>query len=144
MLIPRDCGSNVTKPLVPPPGRDHDLNSIELDHLKLFFHSTYPEHMQSSTPFSWNLYVGLSGKGPESIMPDWSKRGITIEIPNLSGVWTATTFLTILPRTWVRISYPKLADPGQLSVHEIVLPPGDNEAHIPVHYLSVRAVTAAH
>ncbi|KAJ6579337.1 hypothetical protein B0H10DRAFT_1962960 [Mycena sp. CBHHK59/15] len=89
--------------LSPPPGVD--LRSIDVDHLTIFYHSTFPESLQNSNPFTWNFYIGLRGQGPQSIMREWNQKGIVVRIAGLTGKWEVCNALTVLQRTRVQISF---------------------------------------
>ncbi|KAJ6483471.1 hypothetical protein DFH09DRAFT_1164131 [Mycena vulgaris] len=88
---------------VPPPGVE--LRRVNLEHLQIFYHSTFPEDLQGSNPFTWNFYIGLRGKGPESIIKDLGPAGIAVTIVGLTGKWEACNVLTVMERTRARISY---------------------------------------
>ncbi|KAJ7226726.1 hypothetical protein GGX14DRAFT_417202, partial [Mycena pura] len=110
----------------PPPRAE--VKSAEVGPFKIFNHSLYPRELQHRTQFQWNFYIGWRGEGLESIMPDWSKRGIVVKIPNFIGQWENCPLLIILPSTRVRITYAG-------ATHEVVFPPDPKDASIPVHYL---------
>ncbi|KAJ7890398.1 hypothetical protein B0H13DRAFT_2666015 [Mycena leptocephala] len=116
---------------LPPPG--HILKSVDIGPLAIFYHSTFPAHLQQGNYFTWNFYIGSIGAGEESIMPDWSKRGIVVRILGLTGRWEECLILTIRASTRVRISYSD--DTRGTTTHELVFPPDPSEASIDVHYL---------
>jgi hypothetical protein len=107
------------------------LKSRDVGHLKLFYHPTYPDDRQAIYPFSWGLYFGLAGKGPESIMPDWVKRGIVLEIIGMDGGWESTIFTAVQPLHRVRISYPKPGSPER-AMYEVIFPRAYKEAVVPL------------
>ncbi|KAJ7116633.1 hypothetical protein C8R44DRAFT_983656 [Mycena epipterygia] len=118
----------------PPPNAT--LRSIEIDRLKVFYQPTFPPNHQQGNPYSWTFYIGRSGKGPESIMVDWSEQGIVVKIQDLIGEWAdCNNLLTVLADARVRISF--YDDARTRLTHELVFPPDPNEVStIPVHYLN--------
>ncbi|KAJ7226729.1 hypothetical protein GGX14DRAFT_626900 [Mycena pura] len=108
-------------PPFPPPNAE--VQSAEVGPFKIFYHSLYPRELQHRARFNWNFYIGWRGEGLESIMPDWSKRGIVVKITNLLGRWENCRVLTVLPSTRVRITYAGVT-------REVVFPPDPKEASI--------------
>ncbi|KAJ7076403.1 hypothetical protein B0H15DRAFT_1026652 [Mycena belliarum] len=80
-------------------------NPPTLARFRIFYHATFPSHLQDSKPFMWNFYIGHRGQGLPSILPDWARQGIVVKIPSLAGERGECQALMILPSTRVRISY---------------------------------------
>jgi hypothetical protein len=108
------------------------LKSREVGDLKIFYHPTYPDYRQATAPFSWNFYIGLAGKGPESIMQDWATKGIVIEVFGMLDCWERTTFMGIRPLKMIRISYPTNEFPEGAATYEVIFPRARNEAVFPL------------
>ncbi|KAJ7364273.1 hypothetical protein DFH08DRAFT_838807 [Mycena albidolilacea] len=117
----------------PPAHRHAEVKSTDVGQFRIFYHATFPSHLQDSNAFMWNFYIGQRGQGLPSIMPDWARQGIVVKIPGLTGKWGECQALTVLPSTRVRISYH---DSNRTQVtHEVVFPPDPRESSITVHYL---------
>ncbi|KAJ7434819.1 hypothetical protein B0H11DRAFT_2257906 [Mycena galericulata] len=79
-------------------------------------------------PFSWNLYLGWANQDQESIMTDWEKKGILVEVSNLvTSRRQRFGALTILPST----TYSAKGGHGVWK-EEVILPGDPKDAHIPI------------
>jgi len=117
----------------PSPPANAEVKSSDVGPFRIFYHATYPSHLQDNSPFMWNFYIGKRGQGLDSIMPDWMRQGIVVKIPGLTGKWGECPVLTIPPSTRVRISYH---DSNRTQVtDEVVFPPDPRESSITVHFV---------
>ena len=65
------------------PKRNIQCKSVEFDNIKIFYYSTWPDHLPPVGD-TWNFYIASSGASPsESI--DWDTEGIDI----VAMVWMA-------------------------------------------------------
>ncbi|KAJ7432709.1 hypothetical protein B0H11DRAFT_2378904 [Mycena galericulata] len=125
------CGAVIGAPFPP---ANADVKSKDVGPFKIFYHSTRPLQLQEGNLFTWNFYIGRSGRGVDSIMPNWTDHGIVVKIPTLiGGEWGVCPVLTILPSTRVRLC--TRASNGTEVIHEIVFPPDPRESSVNIHYL---------
>ncbi|KAJ7791197.1 hypothetical protein B0H14DRAFT_2936435 [Mycena olivaceomarginata] len=89
----------------PSPPVNAEVKSTDVGPFTIFYHPTFPRHLQENNPFMWNFYIGRRGQGVHSIMPDLAQQGIVVKIPGLTGEWGECQALTILPSTRVRLTY---------------------------------------
>ncbi|KAJ7756121.1 hypothetical protein B0H14DRAFT_2977966, partial [Mycena olivaceomarginata] len=84
---------------VPPAGVD--IKSFDFDIHRVFYHPTYPPHVQNA-PFSWNFYIGKRGGGIDSIIQD-AHKVYGIKLLDMTGNWATCYPMTVLPGTRVRL-----------------------------------------
>ncbi|KAJ7744315.1 hypothetical protein B0H14DRAFT_2986948 [Mycena olivaceomarginata] len=89
----------------PSPPVNADIKSTDVGPFTIFYHPTFPRHLQRITRLRGTFYIGRCGQGVRSIMPDWAQQGIVVKIPGLTGEWGECQALTILPSTRVRLTY---------------------------------------
>ncbi|KAJ7631891.1 hypothetical protein DFH06DRAFT_1337412 [Mycena polygramma] len=70
----------------------------------IFYHSG-PKHLEGAAAFLWSAYIGLRGKGQESIIPttEWKREGIHVEVLH-NDEWQACGMLLVTPLTRVRFT----------------------------------------
>ncbi|KAJ6481774.1 hypothetical protein C8R45DRAFT_311844 [Mycena sanguinolenta] len=110
-----------------PPANRTDLKSFDFDIHRIFYHSTWPPHLQDRNAFTWNFYIGKRGQGIESIVQD-AHKVYDVKILGMLGEWVGCYLMNVPPRTRVRL----LGSASQ--VHELVFPPDPNESAV-VHFL---------
>ncbi|KAJ7856746.1 hypothetical protein B0H14DRAFT_2752636 [Mycena olivaceomarginata] len=89
----------------PSPPVNAEIKSTDVGPFTIFYHPTFPRHLQENNLFMWNFYIGRRGQGVCLIMPDLAQQGIVVKIPGLTGEWGECQALTILPSTRVRLTY---------------------------------------
>ncbi|KAF7349335.1 hypothetical protein MSAN_01723100 [Mycena sanguinolenta] len=122
----------------PPPNAE--VKETTVGPLTIFYHSTYPRHLQHRAPFTWSFYIGWRGKGQDSIMlvKEWLARGIRVDIVGFTGRWEECGLLMVTGSTRVRITYDVVVGEERVKgAEELVFPRQPRDASIPIQFLEL-------
>ncbi|KAJ7055052.1 hypothetical protein C8F01DRAFT_1321581 [Mycena amicta] len=111
------------------PPKNIPLKSANVGPWKIFYHPVFPPTLQRSAPWMWTFYIGERDQDSDSIMTDWQKRGIRVQIKGFTDAWQDCSLFVVAASTRVRVSTSTVSQ-------ELVFPPDPRDAAVPAVYLT--------